>query len=62
MNEQRALSFLIPCLLSLTIGILSWMALNVNRISETLAVMVYKSENHEKRIEFLESLRLGKKY
>lgn len=54
LNQQRINGYLIPSLISLAIGILSWMALNVNRISETLAVLVYKSELHERRIDNLE--------
>lgn len=52
--EKKLLDWLMPVLLSATLAVLGWMAVNINRISENLAVAVYKIDDHEKRIDVLE--------
>lgn len=53
-TDHRVTSWLMPTLLSVTVALLGWMSLNLNRISESLAVAVYKIDNHDKRIETIE--------
>ena len=48
------LDWLMPGLLSATLAVLGWMAVNINRISENLAVAIYKVDDHKKRIDYLE--------
>ena len=52
--EKKMLDWLMPALLSATLAVLGWMAININRISENLAVAVYKIDDHEKRLDYLE--------
>lgn len=54
--ETKVLNWIMPALLSATLAVLGWMAVNINRISENLAVAVYKIDDHEKRIDVLEVL------
>lgn len=54
-SHQKLTGWMVPALLTGALGILTWMATNLNRISESLAVVVYRLENHEKRIDVLES-------
>lgn len=53
-TERRILEWLIPSLLAMLLGILSWMALSIERISESLAVTTTKLEDHEQRLHLLE--------
>lgn len=54
--ESKILNWLMPALMSATLAVLGWMAININRISENLAVAVYKIDDHEKRIDVLEAI------
>jgi cytochrome c-type biogenesis protein CcmH/NrfF len=57
-THQKALDWLIPVLLTMLIGVVSWMGKNIARISESLAVVTTITENHERRLDRLESLYL----
>lgn len=48
------LSWIVPVLMSVMVGILGWMAQNIHSISKSLAVVVYRVDNHEERIDALE--------
>jgi len=53
-TNERVIGWLIPSLLSTTLAVLGWIGININRISEDLAVMTYRLESNTKRIDFLE--------
>ncbi len=53
-TNDKFVSWLIPAIMTGTMAILGWVGNTLNKISESLAVVVYKVENHEKRIDYLE--------
>lgn len=57
-TDRRVTGWLIPALLMTLIGILGWMALTLQDMSRTLAVAAYQIQDHERRIENLETLFL----
>lgn len=57
-SADKLNSWLMPTLLTAALAVLGWMALTLTSISESLAVVVYKVENHEKRIDTLEIQRI----
>ena len=42
--EYRVNGWLIPTLLSTSVGLLGWMNISINKISESLAVVTYRLE------------------
>lgn len=57
-THAKALDWLIPVLLTMLIGVVSWMGRNIARISESLAVVTTITQSHEQRLDRLESLYL----
>lgn len=57
LRSEKVLDWLVPCLLTATLGVLGWMGLNISEISKNLAVAVYKIDDHERRINRLENLQ-----
>lgn len=43
-GEERSLTWIIPGLMTATLSLVGWMAININRMSENLAVVVYRVE------------------
>lgn len=57
-THAKAVDWLLPVLLTMLIGVVSWMAKNIARISESLAVVTTVTENHERRLDRMEELYL----
>lgn len=43
-KEERVLSWLIPGIMTATLGLAGWMTVSVNRISENVAVIAFRIE------------------
>lgn len=56
-SHEKLTSWLIPVLLTAAIGVLSWLATNINHMMEVQAVDSYRIDTMEKRVERLESQR-----
>jgi len=67
--EERINDWIVPILLAAMLALLSWMALTLQSLSQTLAVSVFRldsmvtverehHDDHERRIETLETARL----
>lgn len=54
LETATVLSWAITILMSVMVGILGWMAQNIHSISKSLAVVVYRVDDHEERIDALE--------
>lgn len=61
LKSEDVLNWLIPSLLTAVLAVLGWMAISMNNISTSLAVVVHQvhsltdgQNDHETRIKFLE--------
>lgn len=55
LKSEELLSWLIPPFMAALLGILGWIAVNINDMSKSLALVVYRIDDHEKRIDYIES-------
>lgn len=62
-GKEASLTWIIPGLMSITLGFVSWMAINTSRISESLAVIAFRIDEQasdikdvQKRVRELEFL------
>lgn len=55
LETATVLSWVVAVLMSVMVAILGWMAQNIHSISKSLAVVVYRVDNHEERIDALEN-------
>lgn len=67
-RDHAVVTWVIPSLMSAILAVVGWMALSINRLSESLAVMVYRVESQagemresERRIRFLENYAVMRK-
>ena len=58
-SYEKAFAFVVPCLLSVLIGVLSWMGVTLHEIAGSLRVVVYRLDDHDRRIQNLETLFLN---
>ncbi len=56
MTYEALSNWVIPMLLATLVAVLGWMAINLNDIAKSLAVIVTRVDNHENRIRELEDL------
>jgi hypothetical protein len=55
-THETVSSWIIPVLLTTCIGVLSWMAITLQDIGRNLAVVVYRVDDHERRMQALEGI------
>lgn len=55
---EKVGTVLVPALLTILIGVLSWMAANIAEINRTLAVAVQRVDELDRRVSNLETLYL----
>jgi hypothetical protein len=60
LRSDNVLSWLIPSFLAALLGILGWIGVNINEMSKSLALVVYRIDDHEKRIDYIESWDFSK--
>ena len=53
-RQHDLFEWLIPALLAALIGVLGWMAINIQDMSRSLAIAVTKIDEHERRLLKLE--------
>lgn len=53
-TNAKVVDWLLPVLLTMLIGVVSWMGKNIARISESLAVVTVVTQSHEQRLDRLE--------
>jgi cytochrome c-type biogenesis protein CcmH/NrfF len=53
-TNAKVVDWLLPVLLTMLIGVVSWMGKNIARISESLAVVTTITNGHEQRLDRLE--------
>lgn len=62
-REDQFITWLIPILMSATLGFVGWIAINISKISENLAVVAYKVEAQTSAIHDAElRIRVLEKY
>lgn len=54
MTYENLMAWFVPALLTIAVGVLAWMASEISEMSESLAVAVYKIDDHEARLDVLE--------
>lgn len=57
MSAEKIVHILVPMLLSAILGLLGWMGNSLNKISEGMAVVTYRVNDHGERISALELWR-----
>lgn len=57
-SYEKVFALLVPFLLSVLVGVLSWMGLTLHEIAGSLRVVVYRLDDHDRRIQHLESFFL----
>lgn len=67
-SDHTALTWVIPSLMSAILALVGWGVLSINRLSETVAVVMYRMEDNsrymkevERRVHRLESFAVLKK-
>ena len=56
LTHEKLSDWIIPALLATLCGILSWMGATLNDISANLAVATSRIEDHEKRLDRIDSV------
>lgn len=60
LKSENVLSWLVPPFMAALLGILGWIAVNINDMSKSLALVVYRIDDHEKRIDYIEGWDFSK--
>lgn len=61
LTDKRLSDYLIPALLAAGVGSLAWLGLSVSDMAATLRVIVYRVDDHEARLDNIETLYLSKR-
>ena len=57
-RDEKIVGWLIPALMTATLGLVGWIGITINRISETLAVVAYRVDSTAVAVKDL-GLRVG---
>lgn len=57
-SYEKVFVLIVPILLSILVGVLSWMSVTLHQIAGSLQVVVYRLDEHDRRIQNLETLFL----